>query len=96
MSENAATINFPLQMSEEQLNSFLEKVKADAGLQKKLKTAANADDVVATAKESGLSISAADDLQTGQEISDEALDGVAGGSIGGGGGTVGSDQNNYG
>ena len=48
-------------MSEEQLNSFLEKVKADTGLQKKLKTAANADDVVATAKESGLSISA-DDL----------------------------------
>ena len=55
------------------------------GLQEKLKSAANADAVVAIAQKSVLS-SSADDIKTGQEISDEALDGVAGGSIKGGGG----------
>ena len=76
-------------MSEEQLKELLKKVKGDTNLQEKLKAAADADAVVAIAQESGVSISA-DDIQTGQEISDEALDGVAGGSIGGGGGTGGS------
>ena len=66
-------------MSEEQLKAFLEKVKTDASLQEKLKAAANADAVTAIAKEAGFSISA-DDLKNAQsELSDEELEGVAGG-----------------
>ena len=40
-------------MSEEQLKAFLEKVKADTSLQEKLKGAADADTVLAIAKEAG-------------------------------------------
>jgi predicted ribosomally synthesized peptide with nif11-like leader len=67
-------------MSEEQLKAFLEKVKADTSLQEKLKAAADADAVTAIAKEAGFSISA-DDLKMAQvtELSDEELEGVAGG-----------------
>ena len=70
-------------MSEEQLKAFMEAVKADAGLQAKLNAAADADDaVVAIAKEVGFVISA-DLLQgfpgLGREISEEDLEGVAGG-----------------
>ncbi len=67
-------------MSEEQLKAFLEKVKADTSLQEKLKAASDADAVVAIAKEAGFSISA-DDLKKAQvtELSDEELEGVAGG-----------------
>ncbi len=65
-------------MSEEQLKAFLEKVKADAGLQEKLKSASDTDTVVSLAKEAGFSISA-DDLKNAQsEISEEELEGVAG------------------
>jgi predicted ribosomally synthesized peptide with nif11-like leader len=69
-------------MSEEQLKAFLEAVKADAGLQEKLKAAADADAVVAIAKEVGFMISADEfsGLQAvGEELSDEELEGVAGG-----------------
>ena len=67
-------------MSEEQLKAFLEKVKADTSLQEKLKAASDADAVVAIAKEAGFSISA-DGLKNAQsEISDEELEGVAGGT----------------
>jgi predicted ribosomally synthesized peptide with nif11-like leader len=45
-------------MSEEQLKAFLEAVKADAGLQENLKAAADADAVVAIAKDAGFVISA--------------------------------------
>ncbi|KZR87328.1 Nitrogen fixation protein of unknown function [Synechococcus sp. MIT S9509] len=66
-------------MSEDQLKAFLEKVKADTSLQEKLKAAADNDAVVAIAKEAGFSITA-DDLKIAQsEISDEELEGVAGG-----------------
>ncbi len=69
-------------MSEEQLKAFLEAVKADAGLQEKLKAAGNADAVVAIAKELGFMISA-DELQraqvAGEELSDAELEVVAGG-----------------
>ena len=65
-------------MSEEQLKAFLEKVKADTSLQEKLK-AADADAVAAIAKEAGFSISA-DDLKAQSELSDEELEGVAGGT----------------
>jgi len=68
-------------MSEEQLKAFLEAVKADAGLQEQLKAAADADAVVALAKAAGFAISA-DDLKKAQsEISEEELEGVAGGVI---------------
>jgi len=69
-------------MSEEQLKAFLEAVRADAGLQEKLKAAADADAAVAIAKEVGFMISA-DELQRaqaiGEELSDEELESVAGG-----------------
>ena len=66
-------------MSEEQLKAFLEKVKGDTSLKEKLKAASDADGVVAIAKEAGFSISA-DDLKNAQsEVSDEELEGAAGG-----------------
>ena len=68
-------------MSEEQLKAFLEKVKGDTSLQEKLNSASDADAVVAIAKEAGFSISA-DDLKMAQsEISEEELEGVAGGRV---------------
>ena len=66
-------------MSEEQLKAFLEAVKADAGLQEKLKAAADADAVVAIAKEVGFMISADQLPQAQAEISEEELEAVAGG-----------------
>ena len=67
-------------MSEEQLKAFLEAVKADAGLQEKLKAATNSDAVVAIAKAAGFVISA-DDLKKAQaEVSDEELEGAIGGA----------------
>jgi predicted ribosomally synthesized peptide with nif11-like leader len=74
-------------MSEEQLKAFLEAVKADACLQEKLRAAADADAVVAIAKEVGFMISADELLSkraqaVGGELSDEELEGVAGGQAG--------------
>ncbi|QBE69401.1 hypothetical protein SynWH8101_1819 [Synechococcus sp. WH 8101] len=66
-------------MSEEQLKAFLEAVKADAGLQEKLKAAENVDAVVVIAKAAGFVISAEDLKRAQAEISDEELEGVAGG-----------------
>jgi predicted ribosomally synthesized peptide with nif11-like leader len=72
-------------MSEEQLKAFLEAVKADAGLQEKLNAAADADAVLAIAKEVGFMISADELLKragaVGEELSDEELEGVAGGIL---------------
>ena len=69
------------QMSGEQLKAFLEAVKADAELQEKLKAASDADAVVAIAKEAGFMI-LADELKKPQaEVSEEELEGVAGGAI---------------
>ena len=66
-------------MSLEQLKAFLEKVKGDTSLQEKLKTAADADAVVAIAKDVGLTISA-DNLKKAQsELANEELEKVAGG-----------------
>ena len=66
-------------MSEEQLKAFLEKVKADTSLQEKLKAAADANAVAAIAKEAGFSISADDLTKAQSELSEEELEGVAGG-----------------
>jgi predicted ribosomally synthesized peptide with nif11-like leader len=66
-------------MSEEQLKAFLEKVKGDTSLQEKLKATANSDAVVAIAEQAGFSITA-DELKKGQaEVSEEELEGAAGG-----------------
>ena len=66
-------------MSEKQLKAFLEAVKADAGLQEKLKDAADADSVVAIAKAAGFVISVEEFKRAQAEISEEELEGVAGG-----------------
>ena len=82
-------------MSEEQLKAFLEKVKSDTELQEKLNGAADADAVAEIAKEAGFAITA-EDIQSMQsqsgEVSDEELEGAAGGGrqtgiCGGGGGS---------
>ena len=66
-------------MSEEQLKAFLAKVKGDRSLQERLKVVEDANAVSAIAKEAGFSLSA-DDLNKAQsEISEEELEGVAGG-----------------
>ena len=68
-------------MSKEQLKAFLEKVKGDTSLQEQLKAAGDADAVVTIAKAAGFVISA-DDLKKAQaEVSDEELEGVAGGLV---------------
>ena len=68
-------------MSEEQLKAFLEKVKGDNNLQEKLR-AADADSILAMAKEAGFSI-CADDLKNVQtELSDDEIEAVAGGCAG--------------
>ena len=76
-------------MSEEQLSALLAKLKEDAGLQEKLKGAADLDASVALAKEAGFDVSKADWLkyQAKQtlELSDEELEGVSAGA----GGTTG-------
>ena len=68
-------------MPEEQLKAFLEAVKADAGLQEKIKAAADADAdaVVTIAKAAGFVISAEELKKSQAELSDEELEGVAGG-----------------
>ena len=67
-------------MSEEQLKAFMEAVKADAGLQEKLKAAGDADAVVAVAKAAGFTISAEELKKAQVELSEEELEGVAGGT----------------
>jgi predicted ribosomally synthesized peptide with nif11-like leader len=70
-------------MSEEQLAALLAKLKDDAGLQEKLKGVSDLDAVLAIAKDAGFDISKAAWLryQANQtlELSDEELEGVAGG-----------------
>jgi predicted ribosomally synthesized peptide with nif11-like leader len=70
-------------MSEEQLAALLAKLRDDAGLQEKLKGAADLDAVLAIAKDTGFDVSKADWLryQANQilELSDEELENVAGG-----------------
>jgi predicted ribosomally synthesized peptide with nif11-like leader len=74
-------------MSEEQLAALLVKLKDDAALRDKLQAAADLDAAVALAKEAGFDVSKADWLkyQAKQtlELSDEELEGVAGGTIAG-------------
>ena len=68
-------------MSEEQLKSFLEKVKTDSSLQEKTKGAVDADAALVIAKEAGFAITIEDiqSMKSATELSDEELEGVAGG-----------------
>ena len=70
-------------MSEEQLTALLAKLKEDAGLQEKLKGAADLDAAVALAKEAGFDVRKADWLsyqaKEALELSDAELEGLAGG-----------------
>jgi predicted ribosomally synthesized peptide with nif11-like leader len=70
-------------MSEEPLSALLAKLKQDAGLQEKLKGAADLDAAVAIAKDAGFDVSKADWLryQAKQtlDLNDEELEGVTGG-----------------
>ena len=66
-------------MSEEQIKAFLEKVKADTSLQEKLKAAASPEAVIEIAKEAGFLITAEDMQSATIELSDEELEGAAGG-----------------
>ena len=64
-------------MSEEQLKAFIAKVQADTSLQEQLK--AEGADVVAIAKAAGFVITIEDLNAHRQNLSDEDLEGVAGG-----------------
>ena len=70
-------------MSEEQLKAFLEAVRADAGLQEKLKAAGDTDAVVAIAKSAGFLISVEVLKRAQADVSEEELEGVAGGGCAG-------------
>ena len=64
-------------MSEEQLKAFIAKVQADTLLQEQLKV--EGADVVAIAKAAGFSITTEDLNTHSQTLSDDELEGVAGG-----------------
>ena len=68
-------------MSEEQLKAFVEKVKADTELQDKLNEAASPEAAMEIAKAAGFAITAEDiqSMQSKIELSDEELEGAAGG-----------------
>ena len=65
-------------MSEEQLKAFLAKAKDDQSIQDKLKAAKSPEDVVGIAKEHGHEFEFTADKIT--ELSEEELEGVAGGA----------------
>ena len=64
-------------MSEEQLKAFIAKVQAVTSLQEQLKV--EGADVVAIAKAAGFSITTEDLKEHRQTLSDDELEGVAGG-----------------
>ena len=66
-------------MSEEQFKEFMNAVNANNVLQEQLKTAADADAVVAIAKEAGFVISTEDLKQAKAEVSDDELESVGAG-----------------
>jgi predicted ribosomally synthesized peptide with nif11-like leader len=68
-------------MSEEQLNSFLEKLKEDPSLQKKIQSANDNNDLlIAIAKEAGFALTAEDiDSMRITPLSESELEQLAGG-----------------
>jgi len=67
-------------MSQEDLQKFLEAVRQDSSLQQELSKAGDAEAVVAMAQAAGYSISAKEFEQAQAALSDEELEGIAGGS----------------
>ena len=68
-------------MSDQQLTAFLENVKSDASLQERLKTAGDAEVIVAIAKAEGFTLSVEELKRSQVEISDSELESVAAGAI---------------
>ncbi|WP_413357964.1 Nif11-like leader peptide family natural product precursor [Prochlorococcus sp. MIT 1201] len=66
-------------MSEEQLKAFIAKVQGDTSLQEQLK--AEGADVVAIAKAAGFTITTEDLNSHRQNLTDDELEGVAGGGF---------------
>lgn len=67
-------------MSGEQPKAFLNAVKLDAGLQEKFSAAADPEEVAEIAKSAGFSLAPGDLMRVQSEISDQLLEGVAGGT----------------
>ena len=72
-------------MSQQTLNAFIAKVQTDNGLLDQMKVATDAAAAIAIAKTAGFEITAADLIRhqaaVVAELSDEDLEGVAGGAI---------------
>ena len=66
-------------MSKETLRSFLDAVKGDCALQKRVKSACEPDEVVAIANQAGFKISADEFRKATFEISDDELQSISGG-----------------
>ena len=66
-------------MSEEQLKAFWDATQADSALQQKLQGVTDLGAIVDIAKEAGFTISVEELEQAQTELSDEQLDGAAGG-----------------
>ena len=67
-------------MSGEQLKAFWEAIQADTALQQKLQGVTDPDAIAAIANEAGFSISAEEIKKAQSEISEDQLEGVAGGA----------------
>ena len=68
-------------MPEEQLKAFWEAIQADTALQQKLQGVTDPDAIAAIANEAGFSISAEEFKKAQSEISEDQLEGVAGGAV---------------
>ena len=66
-------------MSEEQLKAFWDAIESDSALQQKLKGVTDPGAIVDIAKEAGFKISVEELEQAQMKLSDEQLDGAAGG-----------------
>ena len=67
-------------MSKENLNQFIQKVIDSEGLQARIGDEIDADSLIALGAECGCEFTA-EELQESAELSDEELDGMAGGSL---------------
>ncbi len=67
-------------MSKENLNQFIQKVIDSEGLQARIGDEIDADSLIALGAECGCEFTA-EELQESAELSDEELDGVAGGAV---------------
>ena len=66
-------------MSDEQLKAFWDAIQSDSALQEKLQGVTDLGAIVDIAKEAGFTISVEELEQAQKELSDEQLDGAAGG-----------------